>query len=236
VKKHRISPHILLFLTLLTGFTSLFCQDLSNNLKNGDLLFLGFAENEKETAIKGSGSSDFFNGNSTMPAFSHVAMIIIDKDGTNILEALPNKGVCITKWRDFVEVLPKNVADTPYIYVGRLKKQYEHLIPAATDRGKRLVGSDYDSIFTVNDDKYYCSELIQTIMLDENGDFLFPFIKMTFKNRETNEFYPVWVKFFDDLGLEIPENALGSNPNDLSKSEKLDIFPLKLNSDKAFLN
>ena len=47
------------------------------------------------------------------------------------------------------------------VLVGRLKKEHAKLLPVALQHIKdNLIGKPYDFIFDINDDTYYCSEII----------------------------------------------------------------------------
>ena len=46
---------------------------------------------------------------------------------------------------------------------------------------------------------------------------------MTYKDPETNETFPIWESYFEDLKIRIPEDELGLNPGGMSKSNYVDI-------------
>jgi hypothetical protein len=46
---------------------------------------------------------------------------------------------------------------------------------------------------------------------------------MTFKDPATKEMFPVWVEYYENLKMPIPEDELGCNPGGISRSEKLEV-------------
>jgi len=46
---------------------------------------------------------------------------------------------------------------------------------------------------------------------------------MTFKDLDTGNFNPVWVEYYKNLNVKIPEGKLGINPGGISLSDKIDI-------------
>jgi hypothetical protein len=47
---------------------------------------------------------------------------------------------------------------------------------------------------------------------------------MTFKDPATKEMFPVWVEYYENLEMSIPEGALGCNPGGISRNEKLKVI------------
>ena len=106
--------------------------------------------------------------------------------------------------------------------MGRLKKKDQKLIPDAIKHGKSLIGKEYDDEFSINNDKYYCSELIYKIFLEANNNKpLFDLQPMTYKvNGQTLD---VWIDYFNKINVVIPEGKDGINPGGLSLSNKIKI-------------
>ena len=112
----------------------------------------------------------------------------------------------------------------PKVIAGRLKSEYRKYIPLAIIKAFTLVGKQYDRVFKIDNDKYYCSELIYKIFENKHQENLFELRKMTFINPKTGETDPFWNKYFSQLNVEIPEGELGCNPADYSRSDKIEIF------------
>ncbi len=84
-------------------------------------------------------------------------------------------------------------------------------------KAKKLLGKKYDFAFDLNNNTYYCSELIYKIF--EGTALQFPTPKMTFKKEGSNEFLPFWIDYFEKLNCAIPEGEPGLNPTGMSRSD-----------------
>lgn len=51
---------------------------------------------------------------------------------------------------------------------------------------------------------------------------------MTYRDPDTGEMFPVWVAYFERLGAEIPEGALGLNPGGMSLEPVLEMLELPM--------
>jgi hypothetical protein len=203
-------------LVFLLLSVSLFTQAQSFSLQEGDLIFqescsgnLSKAIKEVTTGIKG------YN-------FTHVGIVFKKNNDFFVLEATrPN--VCITPLSSYL--YPDNDNNCyPKSVVGRLKDKYKNLIPKALEEGMQHIGKEYDSEFCLNNNKYYCSELIYDIFYRANNNkAVFKLNKMTFKSKDTGSFSPEWVSHFSKLGIEIPEGDFGINPGAMSQSKVINI-------------
>jgi hypothetical protein len=109
--------------------------------------------------------------------------------------------------------------------VGRLKQQYQKLIPNAIAFSTYQLGVPYDDEYVYNNGAYYCSELIyDAFMFANGGKPFFTLYPMTYKQPGTNEFFPAWVDYYKDINKAIPEGQPGCNPGGISKDSKLDIL------------
>ncbi|WP_339925864.1 YiiX/YebB-like N1pC/P60 family cysteine hydrolase [uncultured Cyclobacterium sp.] len=187
------------------------------NWKAGDILFQNGDCGDFCDAIKKVTSG--YQGQS----FSHNGMLIIENGNWMVLEAI-SQGVQMTALEDF---LNRHTTENGYpkVIVGRLKEQYQHLIPEAILFGKTLIGKPYDDGFDLDNEAYYCSELIHFSLMKANkGLPVFDTPPMTFKDPATNETFSVWEKYFEKLNLEIPEGEPGLNPGGMSLSPALNII------------
>jgi hypothetical protein len=182
-------------------------------LQNGDLLFQTGIGSEFENAIIHSVSdiSDLY--------FSHCGVVFLENDSIFVLEAEPENGVIKTKFVDFYN-------KSTHLVVGRLNFDYQYIINESISKILSLIGKKYDFIFSDNNDEYYCSELIQKTFTDNKDIAIFETIPMTFKNINTGEINSYWVEYFKKLETTIPEGKQGSNPTNLSKSDKISIIYL----------
>lgn len=207
-------------MTFLLAFLFSICSlhpDSGFKLQNGDLIFQESTDGAVDKAIKGvTGSIEGYH-------FTHVGIVYIDHNNhVMVLEATPPK-VKVTPLHEFL--FPDNERKSPpKSVVGRLKSDYRKYIPEALREGLSLVGKDYDDIYDLDNDKYYCSELIYFMFLKANGGQpVFQLNKMTFKSGTTNRILPEWQSYFDKRGVTVPEGKPGINPGAMSQAAVIDI-------------
>jgi len=204
--------YILVCLLLLSG--SSIAQNFK--LESGDLIFQEACPDDPDNPIKKVTNS---TGNYQ---FTHVGIVYIDNtDQVFVLEATMPK-VSLTPLTEYLypeeakKCYPRSVA-------GRLKHAYHHLIPDALETGLTLVGKDYDYGYVLNNDKYYCSELIYEIFKHANGGKeVFSLNVMTFKSKDTDVIAKGWTAYFDQYNLPVPEGEPGINPGAMSRSDAIE--------------
>lgn len=153
------------------------------------------------------------------------------KQNVKVLEALPG-GVKITKLDSFLNRSFDN-ENNPKVIVARVKKQYKHNINDAISFLKKKIGAQYDHAFIINNNMYYCSEIIYEAFLN---DSIFELKPMTFLNPETGDTLQVWKDYYTDLGMKIPQNEPGINPGIMSLSENIDIVHIYGSPDGIQIN
>ena len=150
--------------------------------------------------------------------FSHIGLVYKRNDTTFLIEAL-GKGVRLTPIKKFLANSKKPA------YVGRVKSSNEKLIPGAIEFCLQQLGTPYDDQFIYDNGKYYCSELIYDAFKAANsGKPFFQLFPMTYKKPGSTDFFPVWVGYFQKLGMPIPEGKPGCNPGGISTSNKIEIL------------
>lgn len=149
--------------------------------------------------------------------FSHLGMIHIQNDSIYVIEAA-GKNVKLTP----LEVFKTYTSDT--MYVGRLKKKYRKYIPKAIAFSLSQLGVPYDESYLYDNGSYYCSELIYDAFLAAYEKPFFELTPMTFKEPNSNDYFQVWIDYYENLKIEIPEGELGCNPGGISTSNKLKII------------
>ena len=186
-------------------------------LRNGDLRFQESCRGTMNDAIKGVTTS--ISGYQ----FTHVGIVWIHQKDTFVIEATRPR-VAITPLKEFL--LPEaEKACPPVSVLARMKPRFQSLIPQAIEEARRLVGKDYDSAFILNNDMYYCSELIYEIFLKANQNVpVFTLNAMTFKAPGSKDFTPEWVEHYKKLGQPIPEGEPGINPGAMSKADVIEIL------------
>lgn len=153
--------------------------------------------------------------------YSHCAMVIRENDSLKVIEAI-GAGVVITPLEDFKRRSSK-------FQVARLKKKDDAFVQRAIRYAISLKGKPYDEVFLLNNDRYYCSELLYEAFKAANyGKEVFELSPMTFKAPNTHEYYPVWVDYYSKLKCPIPEGKPGLNPGGISRSSKLELIDVIL--------
>lgn len=188
-----------------------------DELKDGDLLFIvGKSKSELTNAIKESTSEK-----DEVP-FSHVGIVKFENKDVYVIEATPSEGIIQTLLYEFMQKAEKRKGK-PLIAVGRVKPEYQYIIPLAIEKAGDQLGRPYDYAYEEGNDAYYCTELVRFSYLDSLRNPIFPAVAMTFKNKETGETEEYWKKHFAGLQLEIPEGKPGTNPVEMAKSPVIDI-------------
>lgn len=160
--------------------------------------------------------------------YTHVAIVVCENSRCLVYEALPKKGVIKTEygqWRDaLLQELSATTADLSMIVVcRRMELPFDTLL--LLKKLSAYLGTPYDEYFLPDNGKLYCSELVYNCFYDNNGIPLFPSKPMNFKSPN-GKFPTYWKQHFQQLGVEIPQGVLGTNPHDLFNSRFLHDVPL----------
>lgn len=178
-------------------------------LQSGDILFREKSSENISEAI------DKVTQTSTRTHFSHVGLVEVSDTGIIVLHASPEGGTCIVSLNGFLH--PKGDSVTVIAY--RLKKDWQKAIPSAIKKAHQMMGKPYNFSYILSDSAHYCSEFIYRIFA---ADSVFKLEPMTFKDPATGNFPPAWVEYYQKMGIEIPEEKPGCNPNGLAASSKLE--------------
>ena len=193
-------------------FTILISCTKNFKLQEGDLLFQDLDSSPLCNAIELV--TPGYNGAN----FSHIGLVVLDNDTLKVLEAIPPK-VMITNLDDFINrSFDKN--GNPKVIVGRLKKEFTNSISNAVSYSKSKLDITYDEVFLINNETYYCSELIYEAFLN---DSIFELKPMTFLHPKTKDTLKVWKEYYSDLNTNIPEGNPGINPGIMSLSNKIEM-------------
>ena len=190
----------------------------------GDILFQDLDSSPLCDAIE-MVTPGYKNGN-----LSHIGIVVelgdpdcinsnyIFENNIKILEAIPNKVQKIRLDSFLNRSFDHN--NNPKVIVGRLKAKYRYTIKDAISFLQNKLGFKYDNAFLINNNAYYCSELIYEAFEKDN---IFQLKPMTFLNPKTKDTLEIWRKYYEDLGVKIPQNQLGINPGIMSISDKISI-------------
>lgn len=198
---------------LIIFFLFAFYWNFSQNiqLKEGDFIFQSMNCGELCEAI--NQVTEGYKGID----FNHMGMIVIQNDSILVLEASGSE-VKLTPLETFKSYTNQTM------YVGRLKKRFQKLIPTAIEFGLQQLGTPYDDAYLYNNGGYYCSELIYDCFLQANGKPFFKLYPMTFKAPGSNDYFEAWAEYYQKLNIEIPEGKPGCNPGGISTSKKIRIL------------
>ncbi len=195
------------------------CSDRASRFspQPGDLLFQDSSGGALSEAIKDA-TTGYANAR-----LSHVGMVANDPNGRMVVIEAVSRGVIATDLQTFLSHA-NDPNGRPKVIVGRLNEPYRHLIPAAIQEATALKGKPYDKAFAIDNDAYYCSELIYEVFRRANDSTpVFQLEPMTFKSLKTGLTQPAWTEYFTKLGVDIPEGRPGTNPGAMSRSPTLTI-------------
>ena len=155
--------------------------------------------------------------------FSHIGLVVKNKNEELVVLEAISKGVIITPLESFIN-RSFDHENNPKVIVGRLKPEHAHLQNAAVAAASNRIGKLYDEVFDINNDKFYCSELIYFAFKEaNNGQPVFQLQPMTFNDPDTGKPFQVWVDYYEKLGVQIPEGEPGLNPGGISRSKFIEI-------------
>ena len=202
----------LAFLCLIYACTATAGENIC--FQTGDLLFQAGKSSELNEAI-----AEATLGESNIN-YTHVGIVFVENDTVFVIEAIPPT-VCITLLDTFL-LRSANQAGKPIAAIGRLKQEYRESISQAIVLAKRQLGKPYDYVYSPDNDAYYCSELVTFSFLNSLNMPIFELVPMNFRDAD-GKLPTYWIMHFEKYNTAVPENCPGSNPGDLSKSNKIDI-------------
>lgn len=184
-------------------------------LKKGDLLFqdldCGSLCDAIESVTQGIGNAHF----------SHVAIVTNkSKKDVMLIEAIGSE-VKITKLNDFLK-RSLDGCGRPKVVVGRVNDL--SIVENAVENLKKYIGQPYDDVFNIENNSYYCSELVYFAFKNMKDENIFTMMPMTYKDKKTGKTFKSWEEYFNNLNVEIPEGEPGINPGGISRSENISIL------------
>ena len=159
-------------------------------LKEGDLLFQDLDSSLLCDAI------ELVTPGYNEANFSHIGLVVSINDTLKVLEAIPPK-VMLTNLDNFLN-RSFDKDGNPKVIVGRLKDKYLHSVEEAVSYSKSKLNIEYDEVFLMNNNSYYCSELIYKAF---EKDSIFRLQPMTFLHPETKDTLSIWKEYGNNIGL-----------------------------------
>lgn len=154
---------------------------------------------------------------------NHMGVVVRNAQGIFVLEAFYPE-VRVTNINVFLR-RSNDVLGKPRYMLARLKPDYLHLIPAAVAYGLTQRDIPYDQLYLTDELALYCSELVVDMFKAANDGVPFFFEKpMSFRDLVTGEVLPAWVEYYERFGMEVPEGDPGSNPGDISRDLRLEVY------------
>lgn len=188
------------------------------NIEEGDLLFqdldCGPLCEAIEKVTPGFNDADF----------SHIGLAVKDLTGQIVILESISDNVKTTPLNEFLN-RSFDSDGNPKVIVGRIKPEFQEIIPKFVKTAKSYLDKPYDEVYVMDNDSYYCSELIYLAAKKANNENpFFDLQPMTFKNPGSEDFNPAWIEYYKNMNVEIPEGEPGINPGLISISPKIDII------------
>lgn len=194
-------------------------------LRSGDLIFVGIPmdysleDDSMSSAIADATGDGELN-------IIHVAIADVDSEGTWIIDATIRHGVDRHPLDTFLCDFTLKDGSLPVFEVMRLKDSRR--AASFVENAKKYLGLPYDTRFLPDNGALYCSELVRESYLRGDGKPLFDEFPMNFRDREGN--MPLyWEQLFAILGMDVPQDVPGTNPQEMSSSPLL--RPVNLSRD-----
>ncbi len=184
-------------------------------IKTGDLLFIGIPEDY----MPGKGSMDeaiaASTGNGQLNLI-HTAILEKTHDGVMVIDATLARGVDRHPLDTLMKDFTLEGGKMPVFIVKRLRRGFS---PRFIDNAKSYLGEKYDCTFTPGNDEKYCTELVQVSYV-RDGESLFESRPMNFKDAD-GVIPEYWEWLFGKLGMPVPQDEPGTNPQDMAASPLL---------------
>jgi hypothetical protein len=161
--------------------------------------------------------------------FSHIGLVVYDSGSVFVLEAI-SKGVVLTPLNKFLE-RSVDSAGHPKVIVGRIQQDSTNFVHDAVNYAMKFIGATYDTVFSMENNSWYCSEIIYLSFKSAAHYEFFKLAPMTFKSPGSDSIFSEWQLYFDAMGIEVPEGKPGINPGGISLSDRIKIVHVYGNPD-----
>lgn len=188
-----------------------------NTLRNGDLIFVGLPMDYKSDSTSMDAAISAATGGEGTLNLIHVAIVEVNKDSVWIIDATLGHGVDRHPLDTFLKDFTLKDGSLPTFIVKRVKGVD---VNKAVERAKTFCGRKYDYRFLPDNEELYCSELVQDSFLDRDGFPVFLSAPMNWLAPD-GTMPPYWVYLFGLMGMEVPQDVLGTNPQNMSMAPNL---------------
>jgi len=178
------------------------------DVREGDLLFVTAGHSGLSAAI------DDATGKQGSTSFDHVALVASAPKGWEVLHA-DEKG---SRRQSLAEFQQEAQAKQRQIAVYRLRAPQRDAIKDAVASARTMLGKPYNTSYVLNEDSYYCSDFIERAF---RAHHVFALQPMNFRNPQTGEIAQHWVDLYRGMGMDVPQDQPGTNPNDMSAAPVL---------------
>lgn len=200
------------------------CVGRKDCLRTGDLVFVGLPldysldSTSMDAAIATATGADGLN-------LIHVAIAEVQGDSTWIIDATIAHGVDRHPLDTFFKDFTLKDGTLPEFIVKRVSGVDAS---AAVERAKSFCGQPYDVYFLADNGSMYCSELVQNSYLDASGKPVFDSVPMNWAAPDgTIPIY--WEQLFGLLGMEVPQGAPGTNPQEMFETDLFENVQVQTN-------
>lgn len=178
------------------------------DLHEGDLLFVTAGHSGLSAAI------DDATGTQGSTSFDHVALLAATAKGWEVLHA-DEKG---SRRQPLPAFRQEAQAKQRQIVVYRLRAPERNAIKDAVATARTMLGKPYNTSYVLNEDSYYCSDFIERAF---RAHHVFALQPMNFRNAQTGQIAQHWVDLYRGMGMDVPQDQPGTNPNDMSAAPVL---------------
>lgn len=184
-------------------------QARAAHAEQGDLLFVTAATTGLSGAIHDATSKP------GQVSYDHVALVA-GEDGHRVVLHADEKG---SREQAYSAFLADAKAKQRQVVVYRITGPARGAIDDAVATARTLLGKPYNLTYVQDEDSYYCSDFIERAF---RAHHVFATQPMNFKNLQTGEMSPYWIAFYRDKGMQVPQGAPGTNPNDMAAAPVLE--------------
>lgn len=188
-------------------------QESSYGIETGDLLFISLP-------------ADYDLDDTTYVAkdkqknYIHIAILENDSDSIFVIDATLKYGVHRHPLQSELDIFTLRDGSLPKMEIKRLKDNSE--ASAYVENSKKYLGAEYDKDFTIDNGKYYCSELVSISYIKDEKQ-IFPYTQLNFCVSD-GTLPRYWTQLCEKVNMQLPSGE-GIMPKDIYDSDLLISLP-----------